>query len=155
MELTNRRILLEEEINAHIGEVWDAWSTADGCRTFFAPDCFIEFEIGGAYEMYFMPEGDTGFRGGEGCTILAIQHERMLSFTWNAPPSMPEIRAQFTHVTLYFEKLSESSTKLTLIHDGWGDGEKWDEAFYYFEKAWGDVVLPRLKERFANGPIAW
>ena len=44
---------------------------------------------------------------------------------------------------------------VTLTHDGWGVGEEWDQAFDYFTNAWRDIVLPRLKRRFALGPIDW
>jgi uncharacterized protein YndB with AHSA1/START domain len=142
-------------VNANINDVWTAWTTVDGCTSFFAPACKIDLAIGGAYEMYFMLDADEGLRGGEDCTILAMQQEKMLSFTWNAPPDLSEIRAQFTHVSVYFESLSVNKTRVSLFHDGWGVGEMWDRAVSYFDKAWGDVVLPRLQQRFESGPIDW
>jgi uncharacterized protein YndB with AHSA1/START domain len=151
----NRQIFITADIPAPIAKVWEAWTTTEGCNTFFAPSCKIKLKVGGAFEMYFTSGNKPGLRGGEGCTILAIQPERMLSFTWNAPADMPTIRAQFTHVSLYFDKIDDSSTKLTLIHDGWGTGEEWDTAFQYFQYAWGGVVLPRLVHRFKIGPIDW
>jgi hypothetical protein len=42
-----------------------------------------------------------------------------------------------------------------LRHDGWGEGGEWDTAFAYFSRAWTDVVLPRLKHRFEQGPMDW
>lgn len=38
---------------------------------------------------------------------------------------------------------------------GWGESGQWDEAFAYFQHAWGAVVLPRLRLRFAVGPVDW
>lgn len=152
---TKRQILLNRDISASIADVWTAWTTNAGCRSFFAPDCKVELWIGGAYEMYFLLDNEPGQRGGEGCTILAMQREKMLSFTWNAPPEMPDMRAQFTHVFLYFAALDTSTTKVTLMHDGWGVGEQWDKVFLYFQRAWGEVVLPRLAYRFAVGPVDW
>ena len=32
---------------------------------------------------------------------------------------------------------------------------EWDQSFDYFTRAWGEVVLPRLKYRFEEGPIDW
>ncbi len=151
----NRHIYITSDIPAPITDVWDAWTTAEGCKTFFAPSCKIKLKTGGAYEMYFSHEPKAGLRGSENCIILAIQAEKMLSFTWNAPMELPAIRAQFTHVTLYFDKLSDTTTKVTLIHDGWGVGEEWDAAFQYFQYAWGGVVLPRLAYRFKIGPVDW
>lgn len=79
----------------------------------------------------------------------------MLSFTWNAPPHLPNVRPQRTHVVVRFKELDPGHTQVTLTHDGWGAGEEWDQAFDYFTEAWGEVVLPRLRYRFAIGPLDW
>ncbi len=149
------QIKYQVSITAPLRQVWQAWTTEDGAKSFFASDCRIDLRIGGAYEMYFDTSAPEGERGGEGLTILAIQPERMLSFTWNAPPSLPDVRGQLTHVTIYFESLEENKTQLNLIHDGWGEGGQWDQAFEYFTRAWGEVVLPRLQYRFEHGPVDW
>ena len=91
----------EEIIPAPIEAVWQAWTTAEGVRRFFAPQCTIDLRPGGAYEMYFDLEAAAGLRGSEGCVVLAIEEPNMLSFTWNAPPELPRIRDHHTHVTLY------------------------------------------------------
>ena len=77
----------------------------------------------------------------------------MLSITWNAPPHLSEVRKQWTHVTVRLEGTREGQTKVTLMHDGWGEGKEWDEAFAYFTRAWVGVVLSRLKYRFSVSPI--
>jgi uncharacterized protein YndB with AHSA1/START domain len=150
----DRAIFGEVLVNANLQEVWDAWTTEDGAKTFFAPDCKINLRPGGAYEMYFVPESPAGSRGGEGCQVIAIQRLEMLSFTWNAPPSLVEIRSQFTHVTIRYYQTADG-TQVELFHDGWGIGAEWDKAFSYFDAAWNKVVLPRLKYRFTHGPIDW
>ena len=104
--------------------------------------------------MYFAPDSPPGQRGGEGCTILAVQLDEMLSFTWNNPPSLPQVRSQFTHVVVRL--LSEGlHTIVRLQHDGWGQGGEWEQAINYFDAAWKRVVLPRLSYRFVHGPIDW
>lgn len=123
-------------------------------KSFFTPEFKIELEPGGAYEMYFAPESPPGSRGGEGCTVMAIQPMEMLAFTWNAPPSLPTIRSHFTHIVIRFYETAEG-TRVTLFHDGWGTGIEWEKAFNYFEAAWKHVVLPRLKYSFVHGPIDW
>lgn len=150
-----KQIHLQVVISAPISEVWEAWTTEKGAKTFFAPDCRIDLRVGGAYEIYFDPSAPEGERGGEGLTILAIQGEKMLSFTWNAPPSLPEVRGQLTHVSVRFKPAGERTTLLSLEHDGWGEGGQWDQAFEYFTRAWGEVVLPRLQYRFELGPVDW
>lgn len=152
----NERIISGTVIcDGAIQDVWQAWTTENGATTFFAPACKIEPQIGGAYEMYFNPDGAPGQKGGEGLTILALQKHKMLSFTWNAPPHIPTVRGQFTSVIIRFDKLNLNQTRCTLFHSGWGDGGEWDEAFEYFSSAWLKVVLPRLVYRFKHGPIDW
>jgi len=75
--------------------------------------------------------------------------------SWNAPPELPTVRDQRTHVTVRFSALGLRLTHVALRHDGWGTGGEWDQAIGYFERAWGQVVLPRLRYRFEHGPIDW
>lgn len=145
----------DDIVPASIEVVWQAWTTEEGARTFFAPQCRIDLAPGCAYEMYFDLEAPPGLRGGEGCVILAIEEPNFLSFTWNAPPELPRIRQYRTHVSLYLESLAGSRTHVSLIHDGWGVGKDWERTRDYFTRAWGQVVLPRLKNRFIIGPVSW
>lgn len=147
----------EKTIPAPILEVWNAWTTEEGVKTFFTPECWIELNPGGAYEMYFNLDAEPGLRGGEGCRILAIEKPTMLSFTWNFPPDIPSLRDsnQQTHVTVRLSKVSPDSTLIGLHQDGWGEGDEWQEGIEYFKHAWGDIVLSRLQQRFTSGPISW
>lgn len=143
-------ILLETTVPAPVSEVWRAWTTEEGLTSFLAPDVNVRLEVGGPFEIYFDPSQGKGKRGSEGSVILAFEEESMLSFTWNAPPTMPEIRRQRTHVTLLLAPVNATTTRVTLEHSGWGQGADWQKARAYFERAWGEVVLPRLAERFAK-----
>ena len=146
----DRAIHAEVIVDASVSDVWAAWTTEDGIKSFFALDCNIELRVDGPYEMFFLLDGEPGKRGGEGVRFLAIQPERMLSFTWNAPPHLPEARGQWTHVVLRFHEIDGNRTRLTLAHDGWGEGGEWDLAFEYFERAWLEGVLPNLVKHFCR-----
>ncbi|MBN1440051.1 MAG: SRPBCC domain-containing protein [Anaerolineales bacterium] len=151
----DRTVEGEATVPASIEEVWRAWTTKAGAESFFAPRCEIDLRSGGKYEMIFDPEAAPGKRGSEGAVLLAVQPPAMLSFTWNAPPELPEIRTQRTHVTVRLEKLGASETRVTLRHDGWGEGDGWDAAYEHFQRAWKRIVLPRLRYRFEHGPVDW
>jgi uncharacterized protein YndB with AHSA1/START domain len=148
-------LCFEVNVEGAVECVWEAWTTVDGVTSFFAPACRLELYPGGAYEMYFNPEAPEGLRGGEGCTILAIEEMQLLSFTWNAPPEFPTIRSQRTHVSVRFTPLSPNQTQVIFTQDGWGTSEEWQQVYRYFQEAWAKIVLPRLKERFIHGPIRW
>ncbi len=150
-----REIIAEEIIPADLDKVWEAWTTEEGTKTFFAPKCNIGLFPGGPYEMFFNLEAEPGSQGGEGMRVMAIQPKTMLAFTWNAPPHLPAVRGQMTHVIVRFQKLDECQTSVTLRHDGWGKSAEWDAAYDYFTQAWKVVVLPRLKYRFKVGPVNW
>ena len=151
----DRAIKLEIVVNASVEKVWRAWTTQEGVRSFFAPDCDIDLRVLGKYDILFAPTAPPGLRGAEGNLILAIQEGRMLSFTWDAPPAIPEIRKQRTSVVIRFAQVKPNKTKLSLTHSGWGEGAEWNRAYEYFTRAWGDVVLPFLKYSIEVGPIDW
>ncbi len=50
--------------------------------------------------------------------------------------------------------VDDKTTRVTLHHTGWGDGGQWDQAYAYFDRAWGGV-LGNLKKRFDAGPYDW
>jgi uncharacterized protein YndB with AHSA1/START domain len=142
------------EIAATLDQAWDAWTTREGITSFFAPDAKIEPRVGGAFQIYIDPLGEPGSKGADDMRFMALQPKKMLSFDWNAPPSLPQARAQRTFVVLRFEPLTDKNTRITLHHTGWGDGDEWDKAYAYFDRAWGGV-LGNLKKRFEVGPQDW
>jgi uncharacterized protein YndB with AHSA1/START domain len=141
-------------VAAPLDEAWAAWTTREGITSFFAPDAKIEPRVGGAFEIYFNPYADPGMKGADGMRYLALQPPRMISFDWNAPPSLPLARQQRTFVVVRFAPLGDKSTQVTLHHTGWGDGGEWDQAYAYFDRAWGSV-LANLNKRFDSGPVDW
>ena len=153
--MNNEKVIFAEvKVNGELKDVWDAWTTEKGIKTFLAPACKVNLRPDGMYEVYFNPKAPPGERGGEGLRVMSIQPMKMFSFTWNAPPTLPDVRGQRTHVVVRFAP-EEGGTRVTLYHDGWGSGGEWDKAFEYFGKAWKKVVLPRLKYRFEHGPVDW
>jgi uncharacterized protein YndB with AHSA1/START domain len=142
-------------VKAPVDAVWQAWTTNEGIKGFFAPDARIEARVDGPFEVYMNPLAAPGMKGADGMRILAIQDRKMITFTWNAPPHLPEARAQRTYVTVRLKPAGDNETEVTLHHGGWGDGGEWDQAYAYFDKAWGNV-LANLQKRFAEGkPYDW
>ena len=152
---SGRRLRKGVEVRGAPAEVWKAWTTKEGLRSFMAPDARVSLEIGGSFEPLFDLESPPGSQGGEGLQFLSYLPPEMLSFTWNAPPDHPTIRSQFhTWVVVRFLPEGADRTRVLLDHLGWGTGEKWDKVYAYFDRAW-DLVLARLVHRFEAGPINW
>jgi uncharacterized protein YndB with AHSA1/START domain len=153
--MQDKRIQKRVEVQAPAAEVWQAWSTQAGLETFFAPRARIELRPEGAFDIWFFPDAPKGERGAEDLRILSYLPGEMLSFEWDAPPSMPTVRREKSFVVVQLRALGTDRTEVTLTHLGWKEGEEWQRAFDYFTGAW-DVVLGRLQRRFAEGkPIDW
>jgi uncharacterized protein YndB with AHSA1/START domain len=142
------------EVKASLHEVWRCWTTAQGLQGFFAPHCEIELWPGGRFEIWFFPDNPPGTRGAEDLELLSFLPDRMISFEWDAPPHLPEVRGHRNWVVVTFEALDEARVAVELHHLGWKQGEQWDQAFAYFERAW-DVVLGRFERCILEGPIDW
>lgn len=149
-----RMIEKEVVIAAPLEQAWDAWTTREGIVAFFAPDAVVEPRPGGLFSIHFDPKAPEGQRGADGMRYLALQPKRMLSFEWNAPPHLPEVRPQRTVVVVRFVPVDEKTTRVVLAHTAWGDGGQWDQSYAYFDRAWG-AVLGNLKKRYETGPVDW
>lgn len=130
-----RAIDKEIVVEADVDRVWDAWTTRDGITSFFAPDAQIDARVGGAFSIHFDPFAAPGGKGADDMRFMALQPRKMLSFQWNAPPHLPEARAQRTLVIVRLEPVDTARTRVRLHHVGWGDGGEWDKAYAYFDRA--------------------
>lgn len=151
---SERSVDVQVEIAASLDDAWDAWTTRDGIKSFFAPDADVDPRVGGAFHIYMDPLAAPGSKGADEMRFMALQPKRMISFDWNAPPHLAQVRPQRTFVVVRFEPVSAQLTRVTLHHTGWGDGGEWDKAFDYFRSAWPQV-LGNLKKRFDGRPQDW
>jgi uncharacterized protein YndB with AHSA1/START domain len=136
------------ELPASVEKVWNCWTTTDGITSFFAPKAIIELEIGGKFELYFMLNNPEGSQGSENCKVLSYLPQKMLSFSWNAPPQFPNVRGQFHWYVINFIAINDATTKLELTGLGWQDTEEWNNVYDYFDIAWTNV-LQSLKNKLS------
>ncbi len=153
-QAAERSIDKQIDVTASLDDVWDAWTTRDGIRSFFAPDANIDPRVGGAFQIYMDPLAEPGLKGADEMRFMALQPKKMLSFDWNAPPHLEEVRKQRTFVIVRFEPVSDKLTRVSLHHTGWGDGGEWDKTYAYFDRAW-PRILANLKKRFDGQPQDW
>lgn len=154
---TDRSVVVEATVDAPPERVFAAWTSADGLKSFFAPQAVIEPRVGGAYTVVFDPGGDPEGRseGTKGARILRFEPGRTLAFEWitfvardglgpELPPYVPaaerNARPLPTWVEISLEPLPEGRTLLRLAHHGFRHGGAWDAAYPYFTSAWARVV---------------
>jgi uncharacterized protein YndB with AHSA1/START domain len=136
--------------------VFAAWTTSAGLRAVLGIESRVVLEIGGAYEWVFEPEAAEGSRGSEGCVIQTWIPNRLLAFTWNAPPRFELARTLPTRVVVELEREDAHHTRVWLTHAGFADAaaeavvadEEFAEVRAYFEKAW-PLVLGLFQRHFS------
>jgi uncharacterized protein YndB with AHSA1/START domain len=140
--ITNKQIVLEQLIHRTQEKVWWLWTTNEGLKTFFGYDNQITLLPGGPFEIYFLKDNPPGLRGSETCKVLSFLPNRMLSFTWNAPPQFKTVResSHRTWVVIELMAIDADQTLLRLTHLGWPAQVEWEPVFEYFEQAWKSVL---------------
>jgi uncharacterized protein YndB with AHSA1/START domain len=156
---TDRTIVLDAIVAAPPHEVFRLWTSAEGIKKFFAPDARIEATVGGRYQVIFAPatdpEGDS--HGTKGARILKLVPDKELAFEWitfagneslggNSPPyaaaAERNVRPLPTWVELAFDPVpgKPNETHLRFAHYGFREGEKWEQSYRWFGRAWKRVL---------------
>ncbi len=138
-------IVTAAETNAPPADVFRALTTSEGVRAALGIDSKVELRIGGPYEFYFIPDAPEGSRGSEECVVLSYLPDRMLTYTWNAPPQFPTVREQRTWVVWELAETESGGTSIRSTHLGWpeeaGDATtEWGQTREYFVNAWPYVM---------------
>jgi uncharacterized protein YndB with AHSA1/START domain len=147
-----KAVHVEGIVDAPIAEVWRVWTTSEGAEEFFAQKANIHLGLGGPYEIQFDPKAERS--GTKGLKILSYAPQQMISFQWNAPPELPEVRNGGTWVVVFMQPVTAHQTRVTVEHLGWKEGPEWDAAYAHFVEGWNGL-MERLQRRFKNGPIDW
>lgn len=135
-------------------DVWAAWTTEAGLRSFFSPSAKLDARLFGDFDIHQNPPVAGHPEASRPNLILAMQPERLLVTSWDAPVEFPEVRRNRTVLMVMLEPVDESRTRVTLVNSGYGVGGQWDQAFEYFAGAW-TWVAAALQHRFAAGPLDW
>ena len=141
--------VVEQTFDAPVEQVFAAWTKPEDFRQAYAPDWKdlggnFDLVIGGRYEILW-----DGITGSNDCQILSFIPNRMLSFSWNAPPDQKDSRAQRTWVVVEFEPVKDNKTHVRLTHLGFGEEPHWQKTREYFQQAWVHV-LRQFQENFAK-----
>jgi len=135
-------------VPAPLSDVWTAFSTTDGLKTWLWSDTRVDLRPGGDWLVLY-PGGKTG-----GGTIVSFEKAKRLTIRAMAPETFPTVRAERTTAVFEFAPVDASHTKVTLTQYGWKEGKEWDDAYEYLSKG-NAQLLSQLKTRFEKGPVDW
>jgi uncharacterized protein YndB with AHSA1/START domain len=131
-----------------LDDVWRAFSTTDGLKTWLWSDDRVDLRPGGDWLVLY-PGGKTG-----GGTIVSLVPKKRITIRALAPEMFPTVRKERTIAVFEFGAVDASRTKVTLRQTGWKKGKEWDDAYEYL--ATGNAqLLAQLRLRFEKGPIDW
>lgn len=131
------REVFHAEIDGGIDDVWAAFTTTEGLKSWVAPLADIDLKVGGKWRANYSPDGKLGDKTTIVNTILCYDPKRMLSLKATGfPEGFPfEEAAKDTWSVFYFESISKTKTKVTVVGLGYNDTEQSKKMRSFFETA--------------------
>lgn len=136
-------------VDAPIEKVWEAFTTKEGLQSWMAPKVEIDLRLGGKMRSVMDANVSVGDDTTIESTILSLEPLRMISLRpTKAPGNFPFPNAmKKAWSVVYFDRLGERATKLTMIGLGYTDEPESMQMRELFDKG-NAMMLERLRERF-------
>lgn len=147
----DNRIVDEFEIEASVDDVWNAFTTSNGLKSWVAPLADIDLRVGGKWRANYSKDGKLGDATTIENTILSYDPKRMLSLKATRFPAGFEFveAAKATWSIFYFTKVSETKTKITIVGLGYTDSEQSKKMRSFFKPA-NKYSMDQLKAAVEN-----
>lgn len=75
-----RAITEKITVKANVDDVWKAWTTTEGIKSFFAPDAKVELKVDGPFQVYINPFAEPGMKGADDMKIIGFQEKENAVF---------------------------------------------------------------------------
>lgn len=133
----DKRVVAEFEIEASVDDVWNAFTTTDGLKSWVAPLADIDFRVGGKWRANYNADGKLGDTSTIENTILCYDPKRMISLKATGFPEGFEFVdvAKDTWSVFYFKSVAETKTKITIVGLGYNDTEQSKKMRSFFKPA--------------------
>lgn len=140
----------EVEVAASRAEVWEAWTTTAGLRSWYGPEAGIVLTVGGAFE------GQPA--GGSHATeqVLCFMPGEMLSLSRAVDPAFARpLEARTAWSVLHFEAQGEGRTRVRYTGFELDLGPDFRESHLHTRVQVMTYTLRNLAARFTSGPRDW
>ncbi len=133
----DNRIVDEFEIEANVDDVWNAFTTSSGLKSWVAPLADIDLRVGGKWRANYNKDGKLGDATTIENTILCYDPKRMLSLKATGFPEGFEFAeaARETWSIFYFTDISDTRSKITIVGLGYTDSEQSKKMRAFFKPA--------------------
>jgi len=142
-------------VPATIREIWNAFTTTDGVRSWAVPVASVDFRLGGIWESSYKLDARIGDPGNIQNRFLSFLPPRMIAMqAIAAPPTFPHkelLPEIFTVIELEEEP---KAVRVTISMVGYKAGEGYDAIYRHFA-AGNPWSLQKLRSRFVDGPVDW
>ena len=145
----DRVIRLSVEVSALPEEVWRAFTTADGWKSFAVAFAQIDMKIGGIIETSYNPRSQAGDPDNIRNEIVAYVPGKMMAIRCVQAPRNFQHKQEFFSTATVFEIIPVDSrrTRILVTAVGYRPGEAYDDLFKKFR--WGDAyTLDKLRIHF-------
>ena len=124
-------------MHASVDDIWAAFTTTEGLRSWVAPLADIDFKVGGKWRANYNSDGQLGDATTIVNTILSYDPKRMLALKATGFPEGFEFidAAKETWSVFYFTAVSENKTKITIVGLGYNDTEQSKKMRTFFDVA--------------------
>jgi uncharacterized protein YndB with AHSA1/START domain len=150
---SGERVMREEIlIKAPRAEVWKAFATSEGWKSWAMPLAELDLRIGGHLEASYDPAAKVGDPNNIKHQILSYVPGRLLVFrNVQAPKGFPhaDLFGRVTSV-LILDDAGDGFTRVTEAGVGYGQGADWDELYGFFLPG-NAYMLEKLKAHFEGG----
>ncbi len=138
-------------INAPVGQVWKAWATSEGLRSWLAPHADIDARIGGLMRANYDQKGSLGDSNTIENRVLSLEPERMLSIqVARAPESFPfKARVGEMWTVMYFSPIAGDKTHVRIVGLGFKPDSEAQQMRDFFKRG-NEFTLSQLQEHFAK-----
>lgn len=142
----------EGVIDAPLADVWHAWTTSDGLRSWLAPHAEIDFRIGGTMRANYSPDGELGDAQTIENTVLSFDPYEMISIRVSrAPADFPFPSAIFEMWTvIYFKADGPAKTGVRIVANGFSEDEESQAMRAFFDQG-NAITLQQMQERIGEG----
>jgi uncharacterized protein YndB with AHSA1/START domain len=148
---TTDALIHEAVVEANVHDVWAAFATGEGLRSWMAPHAEIDLRIGGLMRSNYNAKGTLGDPSTIENRVLAFEPGRMLAMqVAKTPAGFPFPTAIYRMWTvIYFDAVAPGSTRVRSVSLGFTATDESQKMRAFFDQG-NAATLKSLQGRFAR-----